>query len=177
MIRYLFRKLASLQYLNLAAITVFLGVLIFIGKISVEGDGDLSKHYNNLAFVYKENNDIESAVLYWQKSSQLNETYSDIASLFLAGYDYQRYGPQKAIERLESIPDNSFMSAAKYSTLGDIQKHHNRYRDALELYRKSISINFAQIRVREEIIVILSKLKSEEIQHEIKALEWVESFY
>lgn len=177
-IQYVVEKISTpTDYKEVTRIGLLLLVFVFLGKMPVNGSGDLSKHYNTLAFAYKEKGNIDLALRYWQKSNERKETYSDVASLFLAGDDYQRYGPQKAIERLWRIPDSSFMSAAKYSTLGDIYKHHNNLQEALQSYRKSLAINFGQIRAREEITAILSVLNSEKLPGEINELEWVSNFY
>ena len=178
LIQYIFEMISTLPDYKVALrVSVFLLVLALLGKMPVNGTGDLSKHYNTLAFAFKEQGNMDMAIRYWQKSSERTEAYSDVASLFLAGDDYQRYGPKMAVERLRRISDSSFMSAAKYSTLGDIYQHHNSLKEALQFYRKSLSINFGQIRAREEITTILSTLNPDKLPDEIKELEWVASFY
>ncbi len=172
-----FHLVKEKKYSLLTGTILSMIVLTLIGRIDVEGTGDVSNHYNNLAFFYNQKGESRTAVNYWQKSVALNQTYSDIARLFLVGPLYQIEGSEKAIEILHDIPDNSFMAAAKYATLGDIYKHHQAEHKAFSAYKKSISINGGQIRVRKEIIAILAKKDPDKVHDEITQLKWIESFH
>lgn len=161
---------------------LFISLLVaaLIGCISlfpVKGAGDLSMHLNNLAFFYNQKGDTEAASLYWQQSADLNQTYSDVALLFLAGQDYHQSGPHSAIERLLSIEDTSFMAAAKNSTLGDIYLHHGLQQEALAAYQKSLSLNSGQLRVRRQVIAALAQSDPQKAEEEKKALQATLSFY
>ncbi len=168
-------KIRNFQRLSIVfAITL---ILIFTGRLNIEGAGDLSQHYNTIAFIYNQNRDSKNAVQNWEKSKYLKQSYSDIATLFLSGHYYQQFGPQKAIETLHSIPDTSFMSAAKYLTLGDIHLHHKKYQKALHYYQKSLDINSGQLRARKEIISILKNISPKDVEKEVENLSWIQQFY
>ncbi len=176
LIRHIVTSIGSRNYVAVIVVFGIGAALVFLGRLPLQGTGDVSKHYNNLAFIHKENNNLEAAQRLWRKSSESGQTYADIATLFLAGIDYTRFGPQKALEHLEAIPDSSFMAAAKHSTLGDIHKHHRNYQEAIAHYSESLAISYAQVRAREELIGILLKTDPPKAQEELHDLKWVKSF-
>lgn len=174
---HLYRLVSTASLGRLATIFLFPALLFCIGRLPVEGTGDLSKHFNNLAFIHNQKGDSEAAVRYWQQSADLKQTYSDVALLFLAGHHYRQQGPHRAIETLQTIPDASFMAAAKYATLGDIFLHHDQREQALEAYRRSLALNSGQRRVRQQRIAILGQRHPKEAQEEKLALQAIQRFY
>ena len=175
--RHICQLFSTRKLREIVTITLLVVIFCFIGRLKVEGADDLSYHYNLLAFIHNKNNNSAKAVHYWEESKKLNQSYSDTPSLFLAGYYYQRYGKQKAIATLHSIPDNSFHGSAKYLTLGDIYKHHGQYDMAAQAYRKSLDINSGQLRARKELISILARIDPSRIGEEVATLKYIQTFY
>jgi 4-amino-4-deoxy-L-arabinose transferase-like glycosyltransferase len=175
MVRLLYEKMVQKRYVMLLGMAVIF-MQISLGRLPITGSGDLTKHYNNLAFIHRERQEVGKAVSYWQTSSKLGGTYSDIATLFLAGYDYQRLGPEQAVARLHTISDTSFMSSAKFATLGDIYQHNGMLQEALACYRQSLAINYGQLRVREEMVKILTRVDGDAALEALQELHWVKQF-
>lgn len=153
-----------------------LGFLV-IGLLPLSSTHDLSLAYNTHALVLDRNGESAKAVEYWQQSSNLNQPFSAVANLFLAGKMYQQGGLKESLYFLRKIPDNSFMVAAKYATIGDLMQHHGRYRDALAAYQKSNDFNSGQRRVRREVIKVLRRFDSEAVENEAQALRSIETYY
>jgi tetratricopeptide (TPR) repeat protein len=175
--QFLITLLMEKKWRGLGLSSLVFVIFSFVGFLDLPYSKDLSNHYNSLAYFYNQKGDAERAVEYWQKSADSHQTYSDVALLFLTGHNYHLNGIAGALETLNRIPDTSFMAAAKYATLGDLHKHHGQFTQALGAYEKSLGINGAQRRVREEIINLMSKVKPERAEKERKQLQWVNSFY
>lgn len=172
-----FNLITTRQYRRVIAAVLIATLIVFLGRIPVRGAGDLSMHFNNLAFLHNQRGDTETASRYWLQSANLKQTYSDVAVLFLAGHIYRQSGYRRAIEALFSISDKSFMAAAKYGTLGDIYLHHGQRLKALDAYRKSLGLNSGQIRIRHALITILDDTEPQKSQEEKKALHTTLKYY
>lgn len=173
----IFNSLRYKKYSALGIIILSLAALFYLGNLPITGAGDMSKHYNNLAFIHFQKNDINKALTYWHKSYDRKEAYSDIAALFIAGQEYNSHGPERAIQRLTGISDSSFMASAKYASLGDIYNHHNKSQKALSAYQRSLSYNQGQTRVREVSISLLSRLSPSQAAEMQEELDWILTFY
>lgn len=148
-----------------------------IGLLPLSSTHDLSLACNTQALALDRGGKTAEAVQYWRRSSRMNQTFSAVADLFLAGKLYQHDGLIKSLYFLQKIPDNSFMVAAKYATIGDLMQHHGRFIDALTAYQKSIDFNGGQRRVRREMIGILSRFDPEAAGNQARALNLIETFY
>ncbi len=150
---------------------------IVIGLLPLSSTHDLSLACNTHALALDREGKTAEAIRYWQRSSRLNQMFSAVADLFLAGKLYQQGGLTKSLYFLRKIPDNSFMVAAKYATIGDLMQHQGRSSDALAAYQKSIDFNNGQRRVRREMIGILSRFDPEAAENQARALNVIEKFY
>lgn len=168
---------AARQYHKFALPFIVTALIVSIGRFPVQGTGDLSMHYNNLAFLHNQNGDTKSASRYWQQSANLKQTYSDVAVLFLAGDVYRHSGHRSTIKTLLSIADTSIMAAAKYATLGDIYLHHGQGREALTAYQKSLTFNSGQVRVRRALLPLLDQIAPHKAREEYEALQTTLEYY
>ncbi len=152
-------------------------ILLVFGFIPLEATHDRSLAFNTHAYVLDRHGREEEALKYWRRSSRLDQPFSAVANLFLAGKLYHSKGIEKSLFYLDKISDDSFMAAAKHLTLGDLFKHQDTKDRALQAYYRSISINSGQRRVRREIIDLLAKKDPQEAEKQRAVLQGIEAYY
>jgi 4-amino-4-deoxy-L-arabinose transferase-like glycosyltransferase len=148
-----------------------------IALLPLQGVGEKSNSFNTHAFLLKKNGQVDKATQYWQRAEGLNESFSDISRLFLAGVSSREGDLNQAIRYLERIADSSFAAAAKYATLGDILRHKGLTDEAIEAYNTSLAINYGQRRIRRLLVRMLHELAPKEAARQQEILLKINAYY
>ncbi|MDD5344528.1 MAG: glycosyltransferase family 39 protein, partial [Smithella sp.] len=160
------KKLSGL----LAKRAAICGMFLIVAFLPVRATDDTTAYYNTHAIILSSKGYINEAILYWQKSSEMNKPFSDFANLSLAHQYFRRGLVQQGNSYLDKIRDDSFAAAQKYQILGDFFTSRNDYNAAVSAYEKSISINSGQILPRRKMINIYKIHDQQKEQEELEAL-------
>lgn len=164
---------------NLRAVGLYAGVALFFGVVGflpIRGLGDMTAYLNIHAIVLHSTGHEEEALDYWQESADRGGVYSSFANLALAGQNLAE-DPRASLEYLKKMPDDSPAAALKYAMIGDIFYLGRDGRRAVAAYRKSLSINYAQRKIREKIIQILERSDPQGARDMRRELAYVSGFY
>lgn len=122
-----------------------------------ENDANSASTYINIASVYKEQGDFESALKYYHKSLELLDkeqnsncitVYNSIASIYQEMGDYDKATEiyRKVLNIITrglndySIDNNSFDIGTTYNNLATILREQHKYEEAIQLYNKALVI-------------------------------------
>jgi len=145
--------------------------------LPVRGTGDMSAYYNTHAIILNSKGLENEAIQYWERSSQMNKSFSAFANISLAGKYFRKGDIQKAVYYLDKIPDNSFAAAAKYEMIGDMMMHQKQIKKAISAYERSLDINSGRRRTRLKLVRIYRRIDKKRALQEYKELKYISSFY
>jgi 4-amino-4-deoxy-L-arabinose transferase-like glycosyltransferase len=145
--------------------------------LPVRATDDMTTYYNTHAIILASKGYVNEAILYWKKSSEMNNTFSDFASLSLSDLYYRRGNFQEGNIYLDKIKDDSFAAAQKYQILGDLLTYKKDMDGAVAAYEKSLYINSGQRLPRMKLIEIYKIKNPQKAQNELETLKYIESFY
>lgn len=165
------RKERNNFFLHLA----LLMVIYLIVFLPLPGTDDVSGYYNTHAVLLNRIGRKDEAIQYWQKSSEMNKSYSVYANLSLAQKSYEMDRDlEKSLHYLNKIDESSFAASIKYLQIGDVMLLSGKTDLAIEAYRKSLQINFGQKEARLKLIKIYRKTDKKKAAEEIKEYQRIE---
>jgi len=153
------------------------GVFLMVAFLPVRATDDVTAYYNTHAIILSSKGYHNEAMLYWEKSSEMNKPFSDFANLSLAGLSYRGGNIQEGNAYLSKIRDDSFAAAQKYQISGDLFAHGKNPDAAIAAYEKSLSINSGQRLPRRKLIDLYGIKDPQKAQKELQTLRYIESFY
>lgn len=124
----------------------------------IRGANDMSLYYNLHGNILQQAKRQGEAIDFWQKSAELNGTFSDSAKLALAAASYRKGDLPMAKRYLQQIADQSYAAARRYALTGDILLAEGNWREAADAYEKSLTINTSQDEVRRKLLSLLDTL-------------------
>jgi tetratricopeptide (TPR) repeat protein len=181
-----FSALGALQFISwckernlkrIFAYTIAVCLFATIQFIPLSGTGELSAYYNTHAVLLESRGSSNEAVGYWEKSSEMNQTYSVFADLSLASKYYNQRDSEKALHYLERIPDESFAAAQKHALMGRLFDRERAYEKAIAAYEKSLQINSGDLNTQKRFVELLYRTDPHRAKSENEELKILSSFY
>lgn len=152
-------------------------LFFIIEFLPIRGTNDLTAPLNIHAINLYKKGQKQEAVNYWAHSLKLNGSYSEFAALALAAHYISLNTPEKAMQLVENISDNSFAAAYKYEKIGDILRHSGDLAGAKKAYEKALEINSGQRRVMHKLIRLYQPQDSLKALQMKEKLSFISSFY
>jgi 4-amino-4-deoxy-L-arabinose transferase-like glycosyltransferase len=152
-------------------------VLAMVEFLPVRATDDLTAYYNTHAIILNSRGFENEAILYWQRSSQMNRPFSAFANLALAQKEFRRNRTVEGNGYLSRIPDDSFAAAAKYEAMGDLFARERKTAEAIWAYERSLAINSGQRRTLAKLIRIHRLTDSQKARREEAQLKELDGFY
>jgi len=152
-------------------------LVAIIQFVPLSGTGELSAYYNTHAILLESRGSSNEAVGYWEKSSQMNQTYSVFADLSLASKYYNQRDSEKALHYLERIPDDSFAAAQKYALMGRLFDREKQSEKAIAAFEKSLRINSGDLNTQKRFVDLLDRVDPRRGKGEREKLQCLSLFY
>jgi tetratricopeptide (TPR) repeat protein len=159
------------------AYTIAVFLFAIIQFIPLSGTGELSAYYNTHAIILESRGSSNEAVGYWEKSSEMNQTYSVFADLSLASKYYKQQNYGKTLHYLERIPDDSFAAAQKHALMGRLFETERQYDKAITAYEKSLQINSGDLNAQKRYLELLDRIDPSRTLTERQKLKHLSCFY
>jgi tetratricopeptide (TPR) repeat protein len=159
------------------AYTIAVCLFATIQFVPLSGTGELSAYYNTHAILLESRGSSNEAVGYWEKSSEMNQTYSVFADVSLANKYYNQRDSEKALHYLERIPDDSFAASQKYALMGRLFDRERQYEKAIAAYEKSLQINSGDFNTQTKFSELLHRIDPERASVERQKVLHLFSFY
>ena len=153
------------------------GIFLIVAFLPLRATDDMTTYYNTHAIILSSKGYNNEAILYWKKSSEMNNTFSDFANLSLADQHYRKGYIQEGNAYLYKIHDDSFAAAQKYNILGSLFTARKDLDAAIAAYEKSLSINSGERIPRRKLIDLYQIKDPQKAEKELQTLKYIESFY
>jgi len=176
-IQHVFSAFARKQYATVCIYCAIAGSFFGIEFLPVQATNDMTAYYNTHALILESKGYKDEAMAYWEKSSDMNGSFSAFANLSLAKKYLKKGDFEKTTFFLNKINDNSFAAAPKYEVMGDLFVRQKQIDRAAYAYEKSLHFNSGQIRPRKKLINIYRKINPETASVKEKSLKIIASFY
>ncbi|MCP3871852.1 MAG: tetratricopeptide repeat protein [Desulfobacteraceae bacterium] len=161
-------------------ISIFICIALFfylLAIVPVKGADDITGHLNTHARALISSGELKDATAYWEKSSNMERSYSGYANLSLAGIYKKNEDFKKAHIYLNKIKCSSFIAAHKFDLQGDVLRLERKYDKAAQAYIRSLEINYGQRKVWEKLILLKKKENKRDAYKLYQKYKYVSSFY
>jgi 4-amino-4-deoxy-L-arabinose transferase-like glycosyltransferase len=165
------------QFRRAALWGMLLAAFAAVEFLPVRATDDLTAYFNTHAIILDSRGFENEAILYWQRSSQMNRPFSAFANLALAQKEFRKGRTLEGKGYLDRIPDDSFAAAAKQELLGDLLAGEQRIDEASRAYERSLDINSGQRRTLAKLIRIDRIRDPRKAAMDESRLKTIEAFY
>jgi 4-amino-4-deoxy-L-arabinose transferase-like glycosyltransferase len=145
--------------------------------LPIRATDDLTAYVNTHAIILDSRGFENEAILYWQRSSQMDRPFSAFANLSLAQKAIRKGRTREGQGYLDRIPDDSFTAAEKQELMGDLLAGEKRLDEASRAYERSLDINSGQRRALVKLIRIERLRDPRKAAVEEARLKTLEEFY